>query len=354
MISHGMTLLALNSTPDERWENALAALLAVHPIRAGEGEDDYIAVMLDAKFCHMELCAGAQDKGLQFSNGYADDEEDVINAYQAVEAAMEQVNKERLQLASKPNKRARTKKSNAAGRTLEIADETATMGESSRPKRKSTSGGGEREASRAKNSDGKLFLAAAILQANNLTSKTKPSEVVAMYKSLEEGLGQSFPYGQDPLPCKIPAQRIHLAPDSLKYRVYVERLMEVFDAWEQGKLIGEDGKKPDGCISKIPNREITANDVDRTVGLCDSEMLMLVDAILAKEVSIKSNKIFGEQQREGISLPEWCRLRKRMRLIMNELMEEFRNKELPSKKKEYVEYFDMEWEDLAREKNPTD
>ena len=104
MMSHGMTLFALNSTPDERWENALVALLAVHPIRAGEGEDDYIAVMLDAKFCHMELCVGAQDKGLQFPNGYADDEEDVVNTYQTVEVAMEQVNKERLQAASKPNK----------------------------------------------------------------------------------------------------------------------------------------------------------------------------------------------------------------------------------------------------------
>ena len=102
-----------------------------------------------------------------------------------------------------------------------------------------------------------------------------------------------------------------------------ERWMEVFDAWEQGKLIGEDGKKLDGCIPKIPNREITTNNVDWTVGLRDSEMLMLADAILAKEVSIKSNKIFGGQQREGISLPEWCRLRKRMRLIMNELMAEF-------------------------------
>ena len=44
-----------------------------------------------------------------------------------------------------------------------------------------------------------------------------------MYKSLEEGLGQCFPYGQDPLPSKIPADRIHLAPDSLKYRVFVEK-----------------------------------------------------------------------------------------------------------------------------------
>ena len=100
------------------------------------------------------------------------------------------------------------------------------MGESSRPKWKSTSGGGKREVSRAKKSDQKLSLAAAILQANNLTSKTKPSEVEAMYKSLEEGLGQCFPYGQDPLPYKIPAKRIQLAPDSLKYRIFVEKHKE--------------------------------------------------------------------------------------------------------------------------------
>ena len=96
-----------------------------------------------------------------------------------------------------------------------------------RPKQKSTSGGGEHEASRAKKSDGKLSLAAAILQANNLTSKTKPLEVEAMYKSLEEGLGQCFPYGQDPLPCKIPAKKIHLAPDFFKYHVFVEKQKEL-------------------------------------------------------------------------------------------------------------------------------
>ena len=226
MMLHGMTLLALTSTTDEWWANALAALLTVHPIRPGEREDDYIAVVLDAKFCHMELCAGAHDKGLQFPNGYADDEEDVIYTYTTVEAAMEQVNKEHLQAVSKPSKRARTKKSDAAGRALKIADEKAATRESSRPKRKSMSGGGEREAFRAKKSDGKLSLAAAILQANNLTFKTKPLEVEAMYKSLEEGLGQCFSYGQEPLPCKIPAQRIHLAPDSLKYYVFVEKRKE--------------------------------------------------------------------------------------------------------------------------------
>ena len=70
------------------------------------------------------------------------------------------------------------------------------------------------------------MLATAILQANNLTSKRKPSDVEAMYKSLEDDLGQCFPYGQDPLPCKIPAEKIHLAPDSLKYRMFVEKRKE--------------------------------------------------------------------------------------------------------------------------------
>ena len=47
-----------------------------------------------------------------------------------------------------------------------------------------------------------------------------------MYKSLEDDLGQCFPYGQDPLPYKIPTDKIHLAPDSLKYCIFVEKRKE--------------------------------------------------------------------------------------------------------------------------------
>ena len=47
-----------------------------------------------------------------------------------------------------------------------------------------------------------------------------------MYKLLEEGLEQCFPYGQDPLPYNIPTERIHLAPDFLKYCVFVEKRKE--------------------------------------------------------------------------------------------------------------------------------
>ena len=219
MISHGMTLLGLREVQDEFFPFALAALVAVHLIRAGDGEDDYVVVVLDATLCHMEMCAGAQERGLQFPEGFAEDCDEVLVAFSSVEASMEQVNKERAEAAAKPSKKTCRKKSDAAGGGHEIGNETTAIGELSHPKRKSTSASGEREASRTKKGDEKLTFAAAILQANNLTTKMKPADVEAMYKSLEEGLGQCFPYGQDPLPCKIPVDKIHLAPDSLKYHV---------------------------------------------------------------------------------------------------------------------------------------
>ena len=223
MMSHGMTLLELTPVEDDMWPGALAALVVVHPIRAADGDDDYIVVVLHAILCHMEICAGAQERGLQFLEGYANDCDDIIVAFTTVEATMEQVNKKRAEAAAKPNKRPRSKKSDAVAMGHEVHDEIAITGESSCPKRKSTSASGERESSKAKKSKGKMTLAAAILQANNLTSKTKPSDVEAMYKSLEDGLKQCFPYGQDPLLYKISANKIHLAPDSLKYRVFVEK-----------------------------------------------------------------------------------------------------------------------------------
>ena len=143
-------------------------------------------------------------------------------AFGTVEAARDQVIKERAEAVAKPTKRPRLKKSDAATGVQEAGDERAVTGESSRPKRKSGSAGGG-QGSRGKKPEGKLTLAAAIAQANNLTAKTKPTDIEAMYKSLEDGLEQCFPYGQDPLLSKIPADRIHLAIDSLKYHVFVEK-----------------------------------------------------------------------------------------------------------------------------------
>ena len=105
----------------------------------------------------------------------------IMVAFNIVEAAMEQVIKERAEAAEKPSKQPRLKKSDAAGGVQEAGDKIAVTRESSQPKWKSTSADGGQEASRGKKPEGKLMFVVAIIQANNLTSKTKPSDVEAMY-----------------------------------------------------------------------------------------------------------------------------------------------------------------------------
>ena len=144
------------------WPDVLVALVAVHPIRPSDGDDDYIAVVLDVTMCNMELCVGAQERGLQFLNGFAKECDDVLVAFSIVEAARDQVMKERAEAAAKPTKRPRLKKSDAATDMQEAGDKIAVTGESSRPKRKSTSASGG-QGSKGKKPEGKLTLAAAIV-----------------------------------------------------------------------------------------------------------------------------------------------------------------------------------------------
>ena len=139
MMSHSMTLLALSEVTNELFPFALVALLVVHPIRPGDGDDDYIAAVLDATMCHMELCARVQERGLRFPDGYAEDGDDVLVMFGTVEAARDQVIKEQVEAAAKPTKRPCLKKSDAATTVQEAGDETAITGESSRSKRKSGS-----------------------------------------------------------------------------------------------------------------------------------------------------------------------------------------------------------------------
>ena len=88
-MSTRMTLLALKSAVDEEWTDALATLLALHPILVGTGEDDYISVVLNPKLCHHEMCIGAHDKSVQFPNRFADDGEDVLDTFTIVEVVQE-------------------------------------------------------------------------------------------------------------------------------------------------------------------------------------------------------------------------------------------------------------------------
>jgi hypothetical protein len=64
MVSTGFSVLKVDYANDSIWDDAVAALIAVHPVVEGDGEDDHIAVILNAKLCHHVCCAGANNKGM--------------------------------------------------------------------------------------------------------------------------------------------------------------------------------------------------------------------------------------------------------------------------------------------------
>jgi hypothetical protein len=67
-----------------------------------------------------------------------------------------------------------------------------------------------------------------------------------------------------------------------------ESWISVFDAWERGKLIGEDGKDPT-IIPQLHRAHITKTDVAPTLDLRDSDLDLLAKEILENKVCIKTN-----------------------------------------------------------------
>ena len=126
--------------------------------------------------------------------------------------------------------------------------------------------------------------------------------------------------------------------------------IEVFNAWEAGELIGEDGKEPSPLIKRVPLTDITKTDVVSTLGLRDSDLIECAKAIIAKRICIKNNS----KTRDRLTLPDWCRDTKLDRVIKNELMWKLKQYPLPCKDAGWTLYADKEWDDLAEEKNFTD
>ena len=92
MMWREMTLLMFTIAVDKKWIHAVAAFFAIHLVQVGEKEDDYIGMVLIAKLCHHNLCFGTQDKGIQFFNNFANEEEDVLDAFRIVEVTWDQKN----------------------------------------------------------------------------------------------------------------------------------------------------------------------------------------------------------------------------------------------------------------------
>jgi hypothetical protein len=68
----------------------------------------------------------------------------------------------------------------------------------------------------------------ALTRANKLSTNTKDDEVEAIYKVLNAGLSRLFPYSKHCFPSAILSDRLHIAPDTLKYRkIAKKRLSQV-------------------------------------------------------------------------------------------------------------------------------
>jgi hypothetical protein len=215
MVFTGFCVLKVDYANDSIWDDAVAAFIAVHPVVEGDGEDDHIVVILNVKLCHHACCTGANDKGMQFALGFAEEAEDVMFAFWDVNVQKMRVNRElKGKIVEKRAKRPRTKKADATVGTQET-DETMEREEFSKKKGRKkapesdamTSGASGEKTPKSKKAPKKLTLGEAILQENLLSSKSKPTEVEAMYKTLEEGIGACFPYGHDPILNKINTDR---------------------------------------------------------------------------------------------------------------------------------------------------
>jgi hypothetical protein len=69
MVSTGFSVLKVDYANDSIWDDAVVALIAVHPVVEGDGEDDHIAVIMNANYATMHaarvrttrVCSSPQD-----------------------------------------------------------------------------------------------------------------------------------------------------------------------------------------------------------------------------------------------------------------------------------------------------
>jgi len=143
-----------------------------------------------------------------------------INENMAVQAVLDKEGLEKekgKKKATAPRKRKSALGSGDGGD--QETGEDPQAGEGSRPKRKPKAVHGKELI---------FSLDEALSRGNRMSTKTKDIEIDAIYKALEAGLGHAFPYRKRRLPGVIPSERLHIAPDELKYRkIAKERLGQV-------------------------------------------------------------------------------------------------------------------------------
>lgn len=207
------------------------------PLAAGERQPDYVAVSLPWRKNHEEVNGiKARENGMIFDGESPADVTEFMTAWEVMNSNRLRVNEALadLALAGKKKKPAqpRRRKDAVDAETVQPTPDSGSAqaeGESSRPARNKGKGKAkEKEKGDSSKREIVFSLDEALLRGNKLTTKTKADEVDAVYKALELGLAHAFPYRKRRLPGVIQADRLHIAPDALKYRkVLKDRLGQV-------------------------------------------------------------------------------------------------------------------------------
>jgi hypothetical protein len=98
----------------------------------------------------------------------------------------------------------------------------------------SSARGGEAESSTPRKSKAKakeaddvvLDIDEALRRGNKLSTKTRPQDIDKIYRALEIGLADCFPYKKIRIPGAFHSDRLHIAPDSMKYRRILKSRLE--------------------------------------------------------------------------------------------------------------------------------
>jgi hypothetical protein len=203
---HGNVLevLALGSDVD--------VLICLHLLGGAEGDaqPDYITVCLSWDKCSELICGEkVNGVGMVFDDGeFPESQEEMMGCWAQMTSARLAQNAE---IGAKKGK-AIKKKASAP----------------------SSIGGGEAESSAPKKSKAKakepddvvLDIDEALRCGDKLSTKTRPQDIDKIYRALEIGLADCFPYKKNRIPGAFHSDRLHIASDSMKYRRILKNRLE--------------------------------------------------------------------------------------------------------------------------------
>lgn len=204
-------------------------LISLPALRDPSAPTDYIAVSMPWAACTEAVCGEpAVKQGMTFNGAAPATIEEFMDAWSAIDYARLAINNAidaAAAVAPSSSKRKPTpsKKKRPTAEMVDLGDDgdenVQGSQDPSKPKRRAKSTKDAIEYS----------LDEALTKGNQMTSKMKDVKIDAIYKALETGLGHLFPYKKRRLPGVISSEKLHIAPDELKYRrIAKDRLGQVF------------------------------------------------------------------------------------------------------------------------------